>query len=159
MKSNDEIVLKVYNSNSEIGSHGYSHKNINDISISELESEINTTNIIFNEITKDNIKYYRPSYGEYSDALFNLGLKVINWNIDPKDWLVKDTNRIYNNVIKNACDGCIVVLHDTYETTVDATKKMIPALNKLGYKVVSISELMNIKNNYGEDNKAISFIK
>ncbi len=53
--------------------------------------------------------------------------------------------------MKNACDGCIVLMHDTYPETIEAVKTLIPALNEKGYSVVSVSKLMEIKGyNYTE---------
>ena len=63
MKYNKDIVLKVYNSNNEIESHTYSHKNLTKLKDKELKKEVNNTNIIYNEITNDSIKYIRPPYG------------------------------------------------------------------------------------------------
>lgn len=147
-KMNDykDLINRINNSNSEIGMHGFSHKDLTSLNEDELLNELNTTNIIFNEITEKSIEYLRPPYGKYNESVLNLGYKIILWNIDTKDWLLKDSRKIYNNVIKNACDGCIVLMHDIYGETIDATKKLIPALNQLGYDVVSISKLLENKN-------------
>ena len=158
MKQNEDIILDIYNSNSEIGSHTYSHKDLKELKDDDLSTELNTTNLIFHNITDDNIKYLRPPYGRFNDSLFNLGYEIILWNLDTKDWLLRDSDKIYNNVIKEACDGCIVLMHDIYPETVEATKKLIPALNELNYEIVSISKLKEIKK-YKYSNEAISFIK
>ena len=150
---------RIYNSNSEIGSHSYSHKDLANISQTELNEELNSTNIIFNAITKDNLKYLRPPYNSYNDNLLNQGYKIISWNIDPKDWLLKDSDKIYNNVISSSCDGCIVIMHDIYEETIEATKKLIPKLNEMGYEVVSISKLAEIKNYNFETNEVTTIIR
>ena len=141
MKFYDTVVKKVYESNSEVGSYGYS-RNSSEKTIEELENDNKLTNEIFNEITNDNIIYYKNPY----DISINNNMIELKTNIDSKDWLVRNTNIIYNNVIKNACDGCVVLFHDTYKETLEATKKIIPELNNLGYEVVSISKLNEIKN-------------
>ena len=79
-------------------------------------------------------------------VLLNLMQKIVTWNIDTKDWLNRDSEVIYNNVINNACDGCIVLMHDIYEESIEATKKLIPKLHEMGYEIVSISDLARIKN-------------
>ncbi len=145
MKYNKDVVLEIENSNSEIGSHSYSHKDLVSLSNDELNNEINSINIIYNQITSNNIKYLRPPYGRYNDKIKSLGYKIVLWNIDTKDWLVRDSEKIYNNVIKNACDGCIVLMHDIYPETIEATKKLIPSLNEMGYEIVSISNLIKYK--------------
>ncbi len=47
MKYNQDTVLYVVNNGMEIGSHSYSHKNLDKISDDEMQEEINSTTIIF----------------------------------------------------------------------------------------------------------------
>ena len=67
------------------------------------------------------------------------------WNIDPKDWLLRDSKKIYNNVISNACDGCIVIFHDIYSETLEAIKMILPKLTEMNYNIVSVSKLIEVK--------------
>lgn len=145
MKYNQDVVLKVYNSNNEIESNTYSYKNLTKISDQELEEEINSTEIIYNKITGETLKYIRPPYGNYNKNIISLNYPLILWSIDSKDTLYRDSNKIYNNVIEDSCDGCIVLLHDIHLETVEAVKKLIPSLNNLGYNVVSLEELIKLK--------------
>ena len=39
-------------------------------------------------------------------------------------------------------DGSIILLHDIYESTYDATKIILERLHEEGYDVVSVSELL-----------------
>lgn len=146
MKYNTTAVTTVEESNSEIGSHTYSHKNLVNINNIEMKNEVKDVVKLYKDITKNNIKYLRPPYGSYNDAVQELGYPLILWNIDTKDWLLKDSKKIYNNIIKNACDGCIVLMHDIYEETIEAVKMSIPELNRMGYEVVSVSKLAEVKN-------------
>lgn len=155
MKYNEDVVRKIYESSSEIGSHTYSHKNLNKLETDEIISEINSTNIIYNSMTNDNIKYLRPPYGIYNKTVQELNIPIILWNIDPKDWLTKDSEKIYNSVLNHACDGCIVLMHDIYYPTLEAVKMLIPKLNSIGYKVVSISDLIKYKNYEIKNNDVI----
>ena len=158
IKGRENIIKKIYKSKSEVGSHGYSHINFTNLDKEELNTEINSTNILFNSITNDKISLLRPPYGEYNDNVTSLNYNIILWNIDSKDWLLKDSEKIYNNVLKNACDGCIVLMHDIYPETIEATKKLIPELKSLGYSIVSVSKLMKEKK-YKSDKSIISYIK
>lgn len=159
MKYNIDIVKKVYNSNSEIGTHTYSHKRLTSLSNDEIYNEINSSEIIFNDITGDHLKYLRPPYGSYNDHIKGLGYNIILWNIDPKDWLTRDSKKIYNSVLNNACDGCIVLMHDIYPETIEAVKMLIPTLNEMNYEVVSISNLIYNKNHILSKDEIISHVK
>lgn len=158
MRAYKDTVLNIYNSNSEIGSHSYSHKNLTEIDEKELEIELNTPELIYNEITSDNITLLRPPYGKYNDLLLNSNYNIVLWNIDPKDWLLRDSKKIYNNVISNACDGCIVIFHDIYPETIDAIKMILPKLTEMNYSVVNISKLMEIKTYDANIKEPISYI-
>lgn len=159
MKKYEDTVLEVYNSNSEAGSHSYAHKDLTKLSKAELDEDLKKTNDIFNSITNDNLKYLRPPYNYSNQNVLDSGYLIVTWNIDPKDWLVRDSTKIYNNVITHVCDGCIVIMHDIYAPTLEATKMLLPKLDEMGYKVVSISELMKIKNYTATVNKTITSIK
>ena len=138
MKYNEDIVKEVYNSNSEVASHTYSHKNLNKLSSKDILSEINSPVIAFNEITGGDIKYLRPPYGNYNDIVKSTNYPIILWNIDPKDWLVKDSSKVYNSVLKHACDGCIVLMHDIKYHTVDALRSIIQYGKNNGYTFEAI---------------------
>lgn len=159
MKYSEDIVKEIYNSSSEVASHTYSHKNLNKISDKEVLNEINSPVILFKEITGGEIKYLRPPYGNYNETVKSTNYPIILWNIDPKDWLVKDSNQVYNSVIKHACDGCIVLMHDIYPTTIEAVKMLIPKLNSMGYEVVSISNLAKNKKYQIKNGEIIRKIK
>ena len=65
---------------------------------------------------------------------------MILWNLDSEDWKTKDTASIIKAV--NAVDSNknIVLMHDIYKPTAEAVEKIVPALIKKGYKLVTISE-------------------
>ena len=144
MKNYSNTVLDVYNSNSEVGSHGYSLKDLSNATSEDIDTEISVTNALFYEITRDKLLLYRPAYNKYNDYMNELELELVNYDIDTKDWLVKDSKIIYDNVINNACNECIVLMHDKYKKTLQATEKLIPELNRLGYEVISYSNFKNI---------------
>jgi peptidoglycan/xylan/chitin deacetylase (PgdA/CDA1 family) len=145
MKNYSDVVLEIYKSNSEIGNHTYSHKDLSEIDGDELDNELNSTNIIYSEITNDTLKYLRPPYNNYGNNILDKGYEIVTWSIDTNDWLNRNSDEIYNNVINNICDGCIVLMHDVYEESIEATKKLIPKLHEMGYEIVSISDLARIK--------------
>lgn len=159
MKYSEDIVKEIYNSSSEVASHTYSHKNLNKLSDKEVLNEINSPVILFKEITGGEIKYLRPPYGNYNETVKSTNYPIVLWNIDPKDWLVKDSKQVYNSVLKHACDGCIVLMHDIYPTTIEAVKMLIPKLNSMGYEVVSISNLAKNKKYQIKNSEIIRKIK
>lgn len=147
MKYNQEIVKEVIANGMEIGSHTYAHKNLNKLDIKEIDEEINSTNILFNEITLSDIKLIRTPYGNANTLVRSrVNMPIISWNIDTNDWLYRDSEYIYNHIINNIEDGDIILMHDVYPETVEAVKKVVPYLVSLGYKITTVSELASINN-------------
>lgn len=146
MKYNQDVVREIYNKGMEIASHTYAHKNLNRLNESEIDSEINSTNIIFNEITGGNIGYLRPPYGNANEKVKSrANMPIITWSVDTEDWLSRDSEAIYNHILEHVEDGDIILMHDIYPETVEAVKKVLPVLIERGYKVTTVSELAKEK--------------
>lgn len=146
MKYNQDIVREIYNRGMEVASHTYAHKNLNKLSESEVDDEINSTNIIFNEITGGNISYLRPPYGNANDKVKSrVNMPIITWSVDTEDWLSRNSEAIYNHILDYVNDGDIVLMHDIYPETVEAVKMILPVLKERGYKVTTVSELAREK--------------
>lgn len=146
MKALGSVVNYVKDNNMEIGSHTYSHKRLTDLTKEEALEEINSTVIVYNELTNENLTLLRPPYGSINNEVMNLSLfPLITWSIDPKDWLNKDPEYIKNHVLETIYDGAIILMHDIYPTSKEAIKMLIPELINNGYKLVTVSELAKIK--------------
>lgn len=146
MKNNEEIVRYVSDNNMEVGSHSYSHKYLTSLSDEELLEEINSVTILYKEITGKDINLLRPPYGSIDNKLQEMSMfPLVTWSIDPYDWLHKDKEFVKNHILSHAYDGAIVIMHDLYETTIEAVKELIPELKASGYELVTVSELAKIK--------------
>lgn len=153
IKYNQGVVEYLLNNGMEVASHSYSHKNLNILGDKEIDSEVNSTSIIFNEITKESIKLFRPPYGNLEkNILDRINYPIIMWDIDSYDWLYKDEEIVYKNIINNIKDGSIVLMHDVYITSLEALKKVLPELKAMGYTVTTVSELASSKG-YTLENK------
>jgi peptidoglycan/xylan/chitin deacetylase (PgdA/CDA1 family) len=69
------------------------------------------------------------------------GCPIILWSIDPEDWGDKDTQREVEQIVQEARDGSIILLHDIYPTSVDAALQVIDQLHQQGFLFVTIDEL------------------
>lgn len=160
MASNPDIVKNVYDNKMEIGSHSWAHKNLKKQKIEEITTEMEQTDNIYNSITGDTLKLMRPPYGAINDKVkgtFNYS--YILWNVDTNDWKYKDEKHLYDFVINNVEDGDIVLMHDLQYTTKLGIEKILPELYVRGYRVVTVSELANIKGKTLETNKSYKSMK
>ena len=102
---------------------------------------------------------FRPPFGEYNNALvetcFELGYYPIQWSIDSLDWKDVSADYIVNRVMANAGPGEIVLLHNNGTNTAKAVAQFIPMLQKQGYRIVPISELIYKEDYYIEGHSGI----
>jgi len=83
------------------------------------------------------VTYYRPPYGAFN--LFTLriakrnGLKLLLWNVIPRDWLEGQTSsQLLVKLFKQVNEGAVILLHDSsagVKADINAPPRMIEALN------------------------------
>lgn len=73
------------------------------------------------------------------------GTPIYYWSVDTQDWKLKNANKVYQNIMKYAEDGDIILMHDIYETTIDAVEMALPKLAAKGFQFVTVSELLEAK--------------
>lgn len=67
---------------------------------------------------------------------------IILWSVDPLDWKYRNANTVYNNIVRGAHDGAIVLVHDIYQTSVQGALRAIDTLKSQGYEFVTVAELL-----------------
>lgn len=140
-------LLRAYEQGNQIGSHTYSHLNLFKLKDADILREITNTNANVNAIIGEEPRLLRPPYGNINSEIKSLtNMYTILWNIDPEDWKYKDKDKIAANIVKNAHDGAIVLLHDIYETSVDGAILAMEQLQQEGYAFVTIDEMVTLKN-------------
>lgn len=145
--SNKPTILNVLNNGNEIGSHSYSHKMFTRMKDEEIIEELTNTNNNFKTITGQDLTLVRPPYGSSSKRVRSaVSNPFILWSLDTLDWHSKNAEKIYNEVIDNIKDGDIILMHDSYDSTVAALEKVLPKLYTMGYKVTTVSNLAKAKN-------------
>ncbi|KAK7427159.1 hypothetical protein QQZ08_006272 [Neonectria magnoliae] len=151
------ILRRMYAAGHHIGSHTWTHRNLN-----EVNSTIRRSEMIYNEMALRNIfgwipTYMRPPYLECSagsgcQALMSeLGYHVINTNLDTKDWeydtpaLIQMAKDRYSAGLSDVSSSnkYVVLAHDVHEQTVtNLTAYMITTAQDRGYKLVTVGECL-----------------
>lgn len=146
-EKNKDVLIDIYNHGHEIGNHGYKHLDYDKLNYDRNREEIEKADLIIKDIIKRNLKYFAPPSGAYNDhtikASKELGYELIMWSIDTIDWR-KDSTRdiIIKRVIDKAHNSAIVLMHPTGET-VKALPEIIIQLTNKGYKIGTISDIIN----------------
>ena len=137
-----DTVKLITKEGSEVGNHTYNHKDLTKLSDEEISSQIlNTENLIYGSSGYIS-SLVRPPYGA-SDANLNkkISRPIIKWSVDTRDWQSRDAQKVTSHVLNTVKDGDIVLMHDIYKSTAEASKTFIPKLVEMGYQLVTISEL------------------
>lgn len=92
---------------------------------------------------------FRPPGGAVNSGLISRahaqGMVTVNWNVDPRDWATPGVGAIASNVIHNARNGSIVVMHDgggNRSQTVAALPAILSHFRHRGYQFVTVAELL-----------------
>ena len=128
----------------EIGNHSVSHPNLVWLSDKKLDHELHAVDNYMIEHFQYEIKTFRPPYGSFNNRIDDmLEDEIILWDVDSLDWKYRETDPTYNEIMNNVKDGSIILLHDLYDTSVDAALLAMKELLKQGYQFVTVSELLN----------------
>lgn len=140
--SNRDIITAMYEDGHLIGNHTNTHCNLAGMSCTEAKNEINLANNVIKEITGTNCEYIRPPFGECGKELDSeLNMFKVLWDIDPRDWSVLNTKTVVNYVVNHVQDGDIILLHDIFDTSVDAALEIVDILKARGYEFVTVDEI------------------
>lgn len=140
---NRDLILRMKNEGHLIGNHTYSHINLGSISNCQAMEEIEKTNEIIKEITGNDTEYIRPPFGSYKDRYVDReNMIVVLWDIDPRDWTIYDAKRVADDIISHAEEGKIILMHDIFETSVEAAIMVIDELMSEGYEFVTVDEII-----------------
>ena len=71
-----------------------------------------------------------------------LNMFPVLWNVDPLDWCTANASRVANAVLKKVSDNDIILLHDYYDTSVDAAIMVVDELQKQGYDFVTVDKIL-----------------
>ncbi|MGN1202946.1 MAG: polysaccharide deacetylase family protein, partial [Eubacterium sp.] len=145
--SNSKYLKKEIELGCELGNHTYDHTNYG-------------SNVTADDIKKGSEAIKKAS-GQYP-TIFRCpgglitssiqaecekeGMPIAYWSVDPQDWKTRDADAIYKAVTDRVYDGSIVLMHDIYPTTAEAIKRIVPKLIDEGYQIVTVSEMLTVKN-------------
>lgn len=130
----------------EIANHSYSHKYLNKYGADVIRDEVNKCNAAVAAACGVTPSIMRlPGGSKNSTVLANVNMPIVLWNIDTRDWEHKNAQKTINEVMSKVKDGDVVLMHELYNATADASDYLIPALTSKGYQLVTVSELAKYK--------------
>ena len=142
-KENPELVKRLFEEGHLIGNHTYNHVDIAKVSDDEAKKEILDTDEAIFSITGKHVEYMRPPFGIWQRRLeLDLEVMPVMWSIDPLDWTTENVDEIVNKVVTEAEENDIILLHDCYDSSVDAALRIVDILKEKGFEFVTVDELI-----------------
>lgn len=154
VESYPEDVKSLYEAGHELGNHSENHKNMSQLSLTEMKEEIMSVHEKVKKLTGYNMVSFRPPYGDYSNDVIKVakacGYQAIQWDVDSLDW--KDYGA--DDIIKRVCEhkhlgkGSIILMHNGAKYTADALDTVLTKLEEAGFTIVPVKELVYDKDYY-----------
>lgn len=163
VSGNETIIKRMVKDGHEVGGHSYSHPKLTTLSKSKITKEMTNCKKAIEKVTGVEMALFRAPYGAVNNTVKSCAkaadLKLINWSVDTYDWKVSKENQSYaqSEILKKifsgkykVTDGGIVLMHDVHENSVDSVAAVIYYLKQNGYEFVTVSELLDLREDGGE---------
>lgn len=137
-----ETVLRMAREGHQVGSHTYTHADLSCGDAAERLREIERTDEALHALLGEGTYWLRPPWGFLAaETARAIDVPMVYWSLDTEDWRRLDAAAVAEDIVENARAGDIVLLHDPYETSVDAALRAVDVLAAEGYSFVTLEEL------------------
>lgn len=140
---NEDLVERMSREGHQVGIHTFDHVKVSDLSRGEYDRQISRTRALVEEIAGAGDYWLRPPYGLLNDRVASWADgPLILWSVDTLDWEDRNPQRITDQVLREAGDGDIILLHDIFDTSVEAALAIVDGLEERGCCFVTVEQLM-----------------
>ncbi len=138
-----DVVRRIYEEGHLIGNHTYSHVRLSDLTEEEVRREVEQTSNLIEELVGEPLIYIRPPFGDWKEDIdCGMGVIPVWWTVDSRDWETGNAAEIVKRVVTQAEENDIILMHDWYESSVDAALQIADILEQQGYEFVTAEELI-----------------
>jgi peptidoglycan/xylan/chitin deacetylase (PgdA/CDA1 family) len=131
-----------------VGDHTWDHVPVEGMSTSQLAAQIERTRAAAETDSGRPVFLFRPPLGRHDEAVdsyvHSLGMLEVLWSLDSRDSQGATAEEIYKNVRDNLSPGDIVLLHDNRGTTEAALPMIVDLVKQLGYRTVTVPQLLSL---------------
>ena len=148
IKSSD-VLKQMVAQGCEVANHTFDHTLMTKVSPADLANQLVATNQVVSDACGISPVLMRPCGGAKTVEGMNIAgaisMPAILWSIDTLDWKTRDASQTIQTVLEKVKDGDIILMHDLYDATGDASETIIPELVKRGFQLVTVSELASYR--------------
>jgi peptidoglycan/xylan/chitin deacetylase (PgdA/CDA1 family) len=140
-----DVIREIALQGSEIGNHSWTHRDLTRLGAEEVRGEVRRTQELIKRISGRYPAFMRPSGGAYDRQVLDaVGMPVVLWSIDPRDWAGRSADEVASFVVERAHDGAIVLQHDPLASSYESVGRIVDELCARGYRFVTVSELLGL---------------
>lgn len=156
VEGREEVLREVVAAGNELGNHAMHDEAAMGLDLDVLEAQMGRVQALIGQAYTDAgvappaRQFFRPGSGLFNTRMramvARLGYRLVLGSVYPHDpqipyWWVNAWH-----VLGMARNGAIVVCHDRRSWTIPMLKKVLPELRRRGYRVVTVSELLEAAN-------------
>ncbi|KAK4503931.1 hypothetical protein PRZ48_004846 [Zasmidium cellare] len=153
VSGNEHVLTDIVKAGSELGNHAMHDEPSVSLPSATLDSEINEVDRLINNAYNDAGRqrqnhFFRPGSGVFSrrilDVATTAGYRMILGSIYPHDPFISVWRLNAWHILSMLRPGAVIICHDRRSWTVPMLKKVVPAMKKKGYEVVSLSKFLDM---------------
>lgn len=141
-----QAVKALSDAGNEVMNHSNTHPHMPQLSREDMQKQVAECDAKIEKITGKKPTLFRPPYGDYSNSVIETlrGMQhdVIQWDVDSLDWKGISASDIQQRVFSKVRPGSIILFHNAAIHTPEALPGIIDHLQKDGYQLVPISQLI-----------------
>ena len=142
----EDLIRDLAAAGNQVGVHTYDHVMVTDLSREDFDLQVGRTRALLLDLLGDGEYWLRPPYGIVDASVERWADgPIILWSVDPEDWKDRDADRIVAAVLEHVKDGDIILMHDIYDSSVDAALRIVDALLERGFLFVTVEQLMDLR--------------
>ncbi len=148
-QKNPDLVRQIAAQGCELGNHTFDHVSMDRLTPRELAEQLMRTNQVVSDACGVTPVLIRPAGGARNEAGMSavgaISMPAIMWSVDTLDWKTKDAASTIQTVRDQVKDGDIILMHDLYDATAEASMTIIRELTDRGFQLVTVSELSSYR--------------
>ncbi len=145
-KKNADVLAEISRRGHEIGSHGYTHKDLTTLPEAEVIDELTKTADVIEKATGKRPTIFRAPYGAWNAKLVDIVGKeqfdFIQWDVDSLDWQGLTSAQMQQRVFPRVVSGSIILFHNDGANTPEVMPVVLEKFIADGYKPVTVTELL-----------------
>ena len=142
---NPNVAQMIFEESHEIGSHAYTHPDMQKLTRTEIIDQLKRTNDVIDATLGVTPKWFAPPSGSFTDTVVeeaaNQNMHTILWSVDTIDWRKPQPQEMVQRVLSKVHPGATILMHPT-DSSARGLEQLIIGLKEKGYEIGTVSDLL-----------------